>query len=185
MVRRRFFATLIAMLTSVLVVHVGPSNANRKSSRGGCAGGSTVPVNDGMRLQATHSVLCLVNRLRASHGLRRVRVSSQLSDAASSHSTDMVHRKYFSHVSLGGDSLGRRVRRTGYIRTHRGCALSETLAWGVRASPATLVRSLMDSSGHRRILLERRARDIGVGLSLGAPVGDVRSSSATLVLAFA
>jgi len=184
MFRRRVFATIIAMLASVLVLHVGVGNARGKSSRGGCVGEARVPVDDAMRRQAMHTVLCLVNRLRASHGLRRVRMSRELTVAASHHSTDMVQRKYFSHVSLGGETLGYRVGRTGYIHSHRGCALSETLAWGMRASPATLVRGLRRSAPHRRVLLERRARDIGVGLSLGAPVSGAGTSSATLVLAF-
>jgi uncharacterized protein YkwD len=184
MFRKRFFATVGAMLAGATMLHVDPSTASRKSSRsGGCARAATVPVNDGMRRHAAHAVLCLVNRLRASHGLRLVRRSSQLSVAARRHSADMVQRKYFSHVGIGGDTLGARVSSTGYVHSHRDCQLSEAIAWETDASPKTLVRALMHSPPHRRILLDRHAHDIGIGLSLGAPINGIRTSSATLVLA--
>jgi uncharacterized protein YkwD len=182
MFRRRSFAAVGAMLAGAMMFHAGTSTASRKSSSG-CAGAATVPVNDAMRRHAAHAVLCLVNRMRAGHGLRLVRRSSQLSVAARRHSSDMVQRKYFSHVGIGGDTLGARVSSTGYVHAHRGCELSEAIAWETRATPAKLVRALMHSPPHRRILLDRRAHDIGIGLSLGAPINGISTSSATLVLA--
>ena len=100
MLRRGPFAAIIAMLAGVLVLHVGVGVANRKSGRGACTGATTVPVDENTRREATVAVLCLVNRFRAGHGLRRVHPSIGLTVAALQHSNDMVQRRYFSHDGL-------------------------------------------------------------------------------------
>ncbi len=154
---------------------------------GGCARAASI-ADSSTRRAAADSVLCLVNRERAKRGLRRLRASRQLTRSAQSHSRDMVRRRYFSHVSPGGMSANQRVRRSGYMRKRRGCRIGETIAWGTGsfATPAALVRTFMRSSGHRRILLDRRYRDIGIGLSLGAPEADAADygDGATLTLNF-
>jgi uncharacterized protein YkwD len=184
MLRRGSFAGVITMLVGVLVLHVGISMASRKSSRTACKGINTVPVDETARRQATVAVLCLVNRLRARYHMRPVRASFGLTVAALQHSGDMVARSYFSHDGPGGDTLGDRARRSGYIQPHRSFAVSEAMAWGEDATARSLVRSLRRSPEHRAILLDRDQRDVGIGLTLGAPVSGVSTSSATLVLEF-
>jgi uncharacterized protein YkwD len=184
MLRRGSLAGVITMLVGVLVLHVGVSVANRKSSRSACKDVNTVPVDESTRRQATVAVLCLVNRLRARYHMRPVRASFGLTVAALQHSSDMVVRRYFSHDGPGGDTLGDRARRSGYIQPHRGFALSEAMAWGEDATARSLVRSLRLSPEHRAILLDPDQRDVGIGLSVGAPATGVSTSSATLVLEF-
>ncbi len=183
MLRRGFFAGVIAMLVGMLVLHVGVSMAGRKS-RSACTGATTVPVDEATRQAATGAVVCLVNRFRVRHGLRRVRVSVDLTLAALQHSGDMVRRTYFSHDTPGGETFAVRMSRNGYVRSHRRCTLSEAMAWGVRGTPLSLMRMLEHSPEHRAILLGRAQHDMGVGLWLGAPVPGVRTSSSTLVLSF-
>lgn len=184
MLRRGPFAATVAMLVGVLAMHVGVSSANRKSGRGACAGARTVPVDENTRRQATVAVLCLVNRLRARYHQRKVQASFGLTVAALQHSGDMVRRGYFSHDGPGGETPLARAQRTGYVRPRRSAALSEAIAWGTQVTPLSLVRMLRLSPEHRAILLDPDQRDIGIGLTLGAPVAGVRTSSATLVLAF-
>ena len=47
----------------------------------------------------------------------------------------------------------------------------DTLAWGVgsRSTAAGTVRAWLDSPSHRRILISRRYRDVGLGLQAGTP----------------
>jgi uncharacterized protein YkwD len=184
MLRRGPFAAIIAMLAGVLVLHVGVSVANRKSGRGACSGATTVPVDENTRREATVAVLCLVNRLRARHGLRRVHPSMGLTVAALQHSSDMVQRRYFSHDEPGGETFDVRMRHSGYVPTHRRFALSEAMTWGMNATPLSLVRTLRRSAPHRVILLDPDQRDIGIGLTIGAPTAGVGTTSATLVLSF-
>ncbi len=105
----------------------------------------------------------------------------------------MVARQYFEHVTPNGVNVRQRAARAGYLRKRSacrmrkrsGCKINETIAWGTesQSTPAELVRMFMTSPGHRRILLDRRYRDIGVGLAPGAPVSGL-GNGATLTLDF-
>lgn len=138
-----------------------------------------------MRKAAADAVLCLVNVERSQRGLPPVVASSLLGRAADSHSIDMVRRGYFSHITPTGQDLRTRVARTGYLRGVRRPALGETIAWGsdYYASPVELVKDLMSSAVHRAIIVDRRFRDVGVGLALGAPLQGM-GAGATLSLNF-
>jgi uncharacterized protein YkwD len=182
MLRRGSFAGMIAVLAGVLVLHVGVSTASRKS-RGACAGANTVPVDEATRRQATGAVLCLVNLLRHRYGMRRVRVSMDLTVAALQHSDDMVSQGYFSHDAPSA-TFAVRMSRTGYAHAHRRCTLSEAMAWSTNATARKLVKMLRRSPEHRAILLDRAQRDMGIGLALGAPETGVSTGSSTLVLTF-
>jgi uncharacterized protein YkwD len=122
-------------------------------------------------LVVREAMLCEIARVRANHGVRRLRAHEQLDLAAARHATDMYERRYFSHVSPGGSDLADRAGRAGYAL--RGCSwrVGETLAWGVgqRSTAAGTVRAWLDSPSHRRILISRRYRDVGLGLQAGTP----------------
>jgi len=63
--------------------------------------------------------------------------------------------------------------------------IAEALAFGADmfGSPAELVKDLMSSAVHKAIVADRRFRDIGVGLALGAPMTGMGTGS-TLSLTF-
>ncbi len=83
----------------------------------------------------------------------------------------MVRHRYFSHVAPDGRTMTARLRDAGYIREGRRWAVGETLAWGTfgRATPRRTVQNWMDSPPHRRVLLDPRYRDVGVGAAYGSP----------------
>ena len=147
----------------------------------GCARAATVAYTTTLHA-ASSSVLCLVNSERVMHGLRPLRASRLLNRAARRHSRDMVARGYFSHVSPNGMNLRQRVLRTGYLRHRPRAKLAETIGWGAnrQATPAGLVGAFMASAAHRSLLLDRRFRQIGVGLALGAPIAGTRGATLTL-----
>jgi uncharacterized protein YkwD len=64
---------------------------------------------------------------------------------------------------------------------YRGRFAGEVLAWGQGrdASPRAAVRSWLHSPPHRRVLLGRSYRDVGVGVALGSPFGGGRQGTAT------
>jgi uncharacterized protein YkwD len=161
---------------------VANAAAKARSASGGCAAADAVVRGEAARSRAASTVLCLVNRLRASHGARALRPSAPLAGAASSHSAEMIAADYFSHAGLDGSDIRTRVVRAGY----RAQLVDETIAWGSGplATPAQFVESFMRSPLHRRALLDRRYRDVGVGLLLGAPAPGVRGPAATLTLNF-
>ena len=121
--------------------------------------------------QVQRTVLCLVNRERTSRGLKRLRASSKLDRAATSHSRDMVRRGYFDHVSPGGGTVQDRLKQAGYFTGARSYAFAENIAWGGGhlGSAKRIVESWMNSTGHRHNILGRQYTELGVGIALGTP----------------
>ena len=144
------------------------------SAAQGCAGAHR---RSGARARRV-AVACLVNKMRAGHGLRGFAWSPKLARAAHRHARDMARRGYFAHQRPGGPSLGSRVRAAGF----RGRNLGEAIAYGCGSlsTPASIVRAWINSPPHRAILLSRRSR-VGVGVSGRAPTS-CGSRGATYVL---
>jgi uncharacterized protein YkwD len=149
---------------------------------GGCAGAYVVAKDAASLARASAAVLCLVNAERIARGLPAVRASSKLAVAAHGHSDDMIASKTLSHTGSDGTDPYQRATRAGY----RWRALGEALGWGAarRAMPFKLVATFMRSSEHRSILLDPVYRDLGIGLSLGAPSRKPARGSSTLTLVF-
>jgi uncharacterized protein YkwD len=110
-----------------------------------------------------------INRVRRTHGLRGVRVSSGLARVAKSHSRRMLSRDLLTHSSLDGSSFGSRLGRAGHRRRY-----GETLAWapdGSGTSARVLVSLWMNSAPHRAVLMDGALRRVGVGRVYGAMGG--------------
>ena len=91
-----------------------------------------------------------INDIRASHGLRQLRVGQKLSQGARSWSRHLVRRDSFHHASL----------RSG---------TGEIIAWGTCSwfRPAQAVRMWLNSSGHRALIMRPGFRVIGTGWNRG------------------
>jgi uncharacterized protein YkwD len=109
-------------------------------------------------------VIKLVNRIRARHGLRKLRACQPLARAASNHTGDMLRRDFLSHSSSDGTPMPSRVRRyTGADWVGENIA-----AVSRRGSTARrVVRMWMASPGHRAVLLSPSGRRIGVARRAG------------------
>ena len=72
-----------------------------------------------------------------------------------------------------------------YVKPGQGWTLGENLAWGSYqlATPKSIVRSWMNSPGHRANILNGRFREIGIGVVDGAPVPGT-SHAATYATSF-
>lgn len=123
--------------------------------------------------QNERSLLGAVNGVRASHGLRPLRVDGVLTRAARSYSATLIRTDVFTHGALGA-----RLAAHGA----RGPIFGENLAWGVgrRASAGRIVDSWMASPGHRANLLRPGWTRIGIGALRGSFMGH---SGATVVTA--
>jgi uncharacterized protein YkwD len=114
--------------------------------------------------RAERKVIRLVNHIRARHGLRRLAVSPALASAASVHSDDMLRRRFFGHASSDGTPMSTRVHR--FTRAHW---LGENLAIVSRrgSTAQRVVWMWMRSPAHRRVLLSRSSRRVGVSKRAG------------------
>lgn len=176
--------SLIVVLLVMALDASAAAAAKRRVSHG-CAGATVLAAGGDARAGAAAAVLCHVNRQRSMRGLAPLRLSERLAQAATVHSEDMAARNFFSHTSSNGMSVRQRVGRTGYLRNSRS-SVAETLAWGSdeQGAPAELVRTLMTSAFHRGVILDRRFRDVGVGLVTRIPLAQMPNAGATLTLVF-
>ena len=151
------------------------------------AGGS--PLNRG---EIEEWVIEFTNEERVSAGLQPLRHDAAISDIARSHSEDMARLGLLSH-DIGGKDPTDRALTAGYdCRAYReggwySYGLSENIAehprvtwwrgWGTSYRPVDydrdaeeaardLVQGWMNSPGHRRNILDRDSRRIGVGIAI-------------------
>jgi uncharacterized protein YkwD len=120
-------------------------------------------------------VLQLLNTIRRDHNLPSFTFSSALRSAAREHSADMLARHYFDHDSPN-ETFDHRIRR------HLDSSLvGEDIAWGTGryASPEGLVNLWMHSAPHRRIILMRSLRRVGLGVAIGSFDGSSGAAMAT------
>ncbi len=100
-------------------------------------------------------VIALANQAR---GEAPLRCDPEMSTVARAHSADMCERDYFDHTSLDGRSPFDRMRDAGI----RFGAAGENIAWG-QPTAAAVHDAWMNSSGHRRNILNGGYRRSGVG----------------------
>jgi uncharacterized protein YkwD len=122
--------------------------------------------------QMESSITCLINDQRTSNGLQPVTPNSELRDAASSHSNEMIAQSYFEHTSPAGLTFIDRIESTGYMSGARSWTVGENLVWGTGplSTPQALVTAWMNSPPHRENLLRPTFREIGVAAVAGTPV---------------
>jgi uncharacterized protein YkwD len=159
-----------AVLLAVAVSPCLASRADAQTADAACEGADAAPPATHPRA-AVGTTLCLINDERAQRGLATVHVDRRLTRAAQRHTTDMVTRSYFSHVSLTGATLADRLWRARYLSRRCAWRVGETLAWGYGAAvtPASRVRAWMRSRPHRVVLLDADYRDVGIGIAEGRP----------------
>lgn len=114
--------------------------------------------------------LQLHNRARASRDLPRLCIQQQLQRAARKHSADMIRHDYFSHTSKDGTTFSQRVRREGY--TAKGMSvyrIGENIGGGSGSygSPRSRHKAWMNSEGHRKNILKKGFRQVGIGVANG------------------
>ncbi|MEW2359439.1 CAP domain-containing protein [Spirillospora sp. NPDC029432] len=109
---------------------------------------------------AAGQVVALTNAERRKKGCSALTIDGRLQNAAQRHSADMVARGYFSHSSPSGKGPGDRITAAGY----RWSTYGENIAAG-QPTPASVVSSWMNSSGHRANILNCSFKNIGIGLA--------------------
>jgi uncharacterized protein YkwD len=123
-----------------------------------CGGGKISLKADEKRMLDLH------NQKRRSQDLRRLCVHPALQRAARDHSQDMIRRDYFGH-----GNVGKRLKRHGYNWSTYG----ENIAPDPGSpSPGPTFDTWMDSQAHRDNILDRRFREVGIGLATGTHNGD-------------
>ena len=160
--RRIRIAVAAAALGAGLAVPAAPALAD-------CAHANTNP-NDMSRPAAKRATLCVINQIRRDRGLPAFNRNARLGHASQRHTDEMQRGHYFEH----GDFVGR-IRSAGYLSGVGTWTVGENIAWGSYnlATPRAIVRGWMHSPPHRHSMLSTGFRDIGIGITNGAPMSGV------------
>lgn len=109
-------------------------------------------------------ILTKVNDVRAAHGLRSLKISSELESAAVDHSQSMLTYGYFGHESRDGSPFKARLTRFYPLDGFTRWWVGENLVYSSASLNATgAVRAWLRSPAHREDLLSPRWRETGVG----------------------
>jgi uncharacterized protein YkwD len=121
------------------------------------------------------SVLSAINAARAKAGCGPLRVNPKLMAAARTHAKAMAEQNFFGHAGKDGSRMSSRIKRQGY--SFRSAA--ENIAAGQR-SAGEVVRSWLNSSGHRRNILNCRMEETGIALVYQSDDRPIRGNRAPL-----
>jgi uncharacterized protein YkwD len=154
----------VVMLASVLLA--APAAARACPNKGATPPELTVEI-------ARDAVLCLMNKERKRHGTSKLRSNARLEQAAHSHSAAMDQGNFFGHYAPDGSSPRSRIQNTGYSSGASAWGIAENILWGGggQASPRRTVARWMASGAHRRAMLSKRYRQVGIGVAIGSPAG--------------
>ncbi len=113
------------------------------------------------KIQA-RAMLCLVNWARRHDRLPRLRASNLLDRSSQIKARDIIRCQDFSHTPCG-QSFEASFQRVGYMK--RASYVGENIYWSTlhAASPRSAFNAWLHSDGHRRNLLSRSWRELGIG----------------------
>ena len=143
-------AAVLVLLAATLSAPTAASGSDAK------AGVSAV---DALETQ----ILSGVNALRRARGLPTLRLSEPLTAAAEAHSRAMARRGQFAHELPGGPSFTARLRRFYPQNGYRHWIVGENIAaMSPSLEAGEAIDMWMESPPHRRNLLSREWREIGL-----------------------
>ena len=118
----------------------------------------TIPELDLEVTQYENEVIRLVNEIRTQNGLKKLTADWELIRVARYKSEDMKRNNYFSHTSPTYGSPFDMIKSFGLSYRTAG----ENIAKG-QTTPKAVVNGWMNSSGHRKNILNSAYTKIGVG----------------------
>ncbi len=166
----RGLCATLAVGASLCVLPAPAPAAQGQTAAVPCPGADLTPsATDAAAVEG--ATLCLVNRVRAAHGLHPLRANRYLGAVAGSQVNAMVSRDYFSDVRPGGVTPFTLVEISRYPAHAAGFAVGQNIAWGTGSfsDPAHIVAEWMASAPHRAIILTTEYRDAGVAVDPALP----------------
>ena len=129
-------------------------------------------------------VAAQINVVRRQYGLSRLAVSVQLGRAGQEHAKQLAVAGYFSHDWSDGTPFGAWIRRFYPVAGAHRWSAGENLAWAtpdVTAQQA--VEMWLASPEHRRILLSKTWREVGLGVIRADSAGGYYEGKNVVILA--
>lgn len=116
-------------------------------------------------------MVCVLNVERKRAGRHLIERDRRLDRSAQRHTRDMVEEGYFAHQREDGPTLLQRIRQAGYFDGVRSGLYGENLGYAPpeNASARRMTDAFSVSEYHRKTMLYRRFRDVGIGTAYVDP----------------
>lgn len=108
-------------------------------------------------------LLQLTNAERQKVGAPPLKMNDKLTQAAQRHAIDMASKNFLSHTGSDGSTIQSRIQDTGYSFQ----TLGENVAAG-QSTPAAVLKSWMNSPGHKRNILNPNYTEIGLAYAMNS-----------------
>ena len=160
----------VSVLAKLTTTCPQPSPPQPQASGVSSAQSSQSPQARAFRVSATpdlaRTLLAAINRTRHAYGLRPLAYSGALTNAATQHATALATAGMFTHAwPTTGQLFSSWIRGFYPPRGSRTWSASENLLWASPGfSPASAVQQWLDSPTHRRVLLTKSWRELGIGV---------------------
>jgi uncharacterized protein YkwD len=159
-------ATFVAIFVAIMAAEPAAGSALARATA--CSDTAAVAASAATELA---SMRCLVNEVRATHGLPVLRELSELDRSSGLRAGAIRRCGQFSHTPCG-QGFAQPFVRVGYLK--RNGTVGENLAWGGSSlgSPGATLAAWLRSPEHRANLLRRGWRDFGIALARGNLFGN-------------
>lgn len=158
-------ALLAIALLGLLAMRDG-SRADAAAARAACAN-ADAGANEATRKELRAAITCLIQRERARRDRPRLRKQRPLQRVAQRHTKVMLETGCFEHRCPGEAPLQKRIERSGYLEPGDRYGYAEVTGCSTR--PKAMMEKWLGQRFHRRNLLKRSFRHVGVGVGKGAP----------------
>jgi uncharacterized protein YkwD len=117
------------------------------------------------------ATLCLINALRKADHRHSLRFNADLHTVAVGQASEMVLGDYFGDDNRAGQTPLQRIVASSYPAHAARVSTAQNIGWGTGpdATPAAMVRAWLLSPPHRKIILTKGYRDIGIGVTPATP----------------
>lgn len=157
-----------AALTALCFALLASSPALNASALGtGCGPHVDAVPGEATAKQMGKALRCLINQERAERGRREVRFNRDLAGIARRHTKLMVSEDCFTHQCEGERPLRQRIASSPYMAAGGRFGYGENL--GCSRTPQAMLNAWMGTSFHRKVILDKRFRQVGTGAKRGSP----------------
>jgi uncharacterized protein YkwD len=179
--RRALALLVVAAVAGVALMSAGLGAA--PASAAPCANADAT-IDEASAGELKQALVCLINDKRHDRGKRKLDNNSKLQKAARRHNDTMLRKNCWSHHCKGEPGLEKRIRKTGYLDGATRWAYAEN--FGCALTPQGMLNAWMNSSFHRKNLLDRRYKDIGGAASKDlVPSSPCKGDRVTYTVVFA
>ena len=149
-----------------------PGGVVRAAAASTCRDADLVPRSARTAARAARATLCLINVVRRTSRVRRLKADRALARVARGHSRAMVSRRFFGHIDPAGRDVGGRLRAAGWLPRPPTWAAGENVGFGdgPASTPRATVEGWYLSDAHRVNMLDPQFDRAGIGVAPGGPV---------------